>query len=101
MAQITIPPVPHQLTAEEATRRIQTLLSGLKQQYGALVSDLQEEWSDDQCTFSFQAMGLTVSGTMKATSSQVEISADLSGEAGIFQSMITSAIRGKLSEVLT
>ena len=51
--------VPHQLTQEEAMRRIQNLLGDVKRDYGDRVTDLKETWSGNSGEFSFKAMGFS------------------------------------------
>jgi hypothetical protein len=37
--------VPHQLGQAEALTRVQTMIGGLKRQYGDQISDLHEQWT--------------------------------------------------------
>lgn len=85
--------VSHRLTQDEATKRIKTLLSEVKNRFADKISDLREEWNGNTGTFSFSAMGFSVSGTLTVKSSEVELSGTLPFAAMFFKGKIESTIR--------
>jgi hypothetical protein len=54
--------IPHQLTRAEAKRRIQEGIAEARRQHGALLGSLAESWQGDTLSFSFGALGQSVSG---------------------------------------
>src|ERR1700692_1151530 len=92
--------VPHRLRQDEALNRIKRKLEQVKQQYGDMISDLREEWAGNTGTFSFSAMGFSISGTLNVKASEVELNGNLPSTAIIFKGMIESAIRERLSTLL-
>lgn len=69
--------IPHQLTREEARRRIQTQLAALRQQHGSMLSALQDTWTGDTMAFSLDAMGQSLSGKLAVDDHAVHISVAL------------------------
>lgn len=54
--------IPHQLSRDEAKRRIREHVSQLRRQQGGLITDLRESWNGDDMDFSLMAMGQSISG---------------------------------------
>src|SRR2546423_1061202 len=69
--------IPHQLTRAEAKQRIQEQVSILRQQQGALLSNLQETWSADTMAFSLSAMGQSISGHLTVEDHAVHLTVAL------------------------
>lgn len=69
--------IPHQLSRSEARRRIQQELAVVRQQYGAVITNLQESWSGDTMTFSLTAMGQAVSGRVTVQDHAVHLAVTL------------------------
>ena len=92
--------VPHHLPQDEALKRIQGLLNNVRMQFADKISDLHEEWNDNVGRFSFSAMGMPVSGTIKVTPSEVELSGDLPFLAALYKSKIESTIREQAETLL-
>ncbi len=84
--------VPHNLSQEEALKRIQGLLVELKGQFSEKISNLSEEWSGNTNTFSFSIMGFFVSGTLTVKQSAIELSGNLPFMAIPLKSKIESTI---------
>ncbi len=57
--------VNHNLDKNEATKRIKELLNQMKTEYGNMVQNLEENWTDNMADFSFKAMGMSVTGSLK------------------------------------
>jgi len=92
--------VPHQLTQEEAMRRIQNLLAEVKRDYGDRVSDLKETWSGNSGEFSFKAMGFSLSGRMDVTPGEVVMKGNYPLAAAPFKGKIESMIRDRAEQLL-
>ena len=84
--------VPHNLTQDDALKRIQGLLGELKGQFSEKISNLSEEWMGNTNTFSFSVMGFSVSGALIVKHSEIEISGNLPLMAIPFKSKIESTI---------
>lgn len=63
MPDITIA-IPHQLSRDEAKRRIQDRLGEVRKQQGALLANLKDTWTGDQMAFSLDTMGQSISGNL-------------------------------------
>jgi hypothetical protein len=92
--------IPHELSQDEALRRIKTLLGEVKTQFADKISDLREQWNGNTGTFRFLAMGLAVSGTLVVKSSEVELSGNLPFAATLFKGKIESTIRERAESLL-
>ena len=92
--------VPHRLGQEEALKRVKTLLGDVKTQFGDKISDLREDWQDNIGSFSFTAMGFSVSGTLTVETSEVRLSANLPFAAMLFKGRMESTIRERAGTLL-
>src|SRR5690242_18661917 len=61
MSNISIS-IPHQLTRVEARQRVEELVSQLQKQYGGMVGQVDQRWEADTLSFTFSAVGQSVSG---------------------------------------
>lgn len=93
--------IPHQLTKDEALKRIQSLFGEIKNEFADKISNHQEEWKEYTGTFSFSVMGFPVSGTMSVNPSEVELSGNLPLAATFFKGKIESAIQERAKTLLT
>jgi predicted NBD/HSP70 family sugar kinase len=93
--------IPHQLPVAEALKRIKTLISESKKQFGDKVTDVEEHWDGNRGTFSFTAMGFTVSGTLDVKKKEVELDGNLPWAALPFKRRIEETIREKGEELLS
>lgn len=93
--------VPHQLSEDEAMRRIQNLLTDIKRDYGDRVTDLEESWTGSGGQFSFRAMGFSVSGTLRVTPGAVELTGDYPFAARPFKGKIEGMIRERAEQLLS
>jgi hypothetical protein len=91
--------VPHQLSQEEALRRIKSLLDGVKAEHPERFSDLQESWSENGGEFSAKIMGMDVSGRLTVTPSEVQLSGNIPFAALPFRGQIEETIQEQ-AEVL-
>lgn len=92
--------IPHQLPKEEALSRIKHLLENLKEEKKDMITNLQEEWQDDQGKFSFKAMGFDLSGNIQVNPGSVEINSQLPMAVSFFKGKIASIIQDKAAELL-
>lgn len=92
--------VPHQLTQEEALKRIQNALGQLKKEHGDKVTNLTENWSGHTGEFSLTVMGFDISGKLTVTPSSVDVEAELPFAASLFKGKIKELIGGKAEELL-
>jgi putative polyhydroxyalkanoate system protein len=55
--------IPHQLSRQEAKRRVEELVANLQRQYGSMASRVEQSWTDDDTmSFAVSAMGMSVTG---------------------------------------
>lgn len=92
--------IPHNLPKEEALSRIKQLLTKLKEEQKDNISDLKEEWTGDNGSFSFNAKGFNLSGTLQVNDSNVEIHSVLPMAVSFFKGAIASMITEKAKKVL-
>jgi hypothetical protein len=77
MGQIVSVDVKHSLGAEEAQRRVQSGIDGLRQKYAAQLSKLQVDWSQGRGDVTIAAMGQTFKGAMEFFPDIVRVSLEL------------------------
>ena len=92
--------VPHRLTQDEAVLRIKNLLGDVKTRYADQIVGLNEAWDGYAGKFSFQAMGMPVTGTLAVKPAQVEISGQLPFAAMFFKDKIEALIRQRAEALL-
>jgi hypothetical protein len=92
--------VPHSLQPQEAVRRIQKLVNGIKTNFADKVSDVKEQWSGNNADFSFRVMGFDVAGKVEVDDREVRIESNLPFAAMPFKSRIESTIKEKAEELL-
>ncbi|HEY3913861.1 MAG TPA: polyhydroxyalkanoic acid system family protein [Verrucomicrobiae bacterium] len=84
--------VPHALGADEAKKRVTNLVAQTRQDFGGKVSDLSEAWNGFVNTFSFRAIGFSVTGKLEAQPAQVVVDIDLPFAALPFKGRIESEL---------
>ena len=99
MPQITLE-TPHNLGREEATRRLKEKFSAVRSVYGAQVSNLQENWLDHTHSFSFNALGMCVSGIVQVEDALVKLDVELPLAAMLFKGTIEQRILQEISGLL-
>ena len=50
--------VPHQLSADEAVKRVKALLADVQQKHASQLSDVHEEWNGNDAQLSWKSMGM-------------------------------------------
>jgi len=84
--------VPHHTTREEARRKIDERMTNLESQYGHYATDIDKSWDGDRLTFSVKAKGMSGSGSLEITDSEVIVDGKLPLMARPFESRIKSTI---------
>ncbi len=92
--------VPHKLGADEAKRRIQSLITDSKSKFGSQATDVRETWTENHNDFGFKAMGMSVTGSLDVQPSAVGISMDLPFAALPFKGKIEKEISDRAKELL-
>ena len=68
---------PHGTTKALALEELKTHSSRLMARFGSEVSELQQEWQDNQLTVSFKTFGFTIQGRLVVEETTVELEVDL------------------------
>lgn len=92
--------VPHNLSEDEARSRVQNMISGLKNQFGSQISDINETWTGNRNDFSFRAMGMAIKGGLNVNAADVTLDGDLPLAALPFKGTIEKTIKDQLSTLL-
>ena len=92
--------VPYKLDPDEAKRRITHLISETKSKFDHSISDVKESWVDHRGTFSFRAMGFSISGTLQVEPSMVQVEIHLPFAAMLFKSRVEKEISSRALELL-
>lgn len=92
--------IQHQLSKDEALKRIRGLLEETKSRFSDRFSDLNEEWENGICHFSFSAMRLSISGEMLVDSPEIKIKGEIPFAAIPFRGKIESIIREQAEKKL-
>jgi Putative polyhydroxyalkanoic acid system protein (PHA_gran_rgn) len=92
--------IPHQLTQEEALKRIKDRFAQVKSQYSGKIGDVHEEWNGNVGRFSSSSPVGAVSVTLTVTPTEVVIEGELPAMATFFKGKIESGIRKELDALL-
>jgi hypothetical protein len=92
--------IPHNLSQDEAMKRIKKDLDNLKIQFADEISDLQENWNGNTCEGHLSVKGFSVSGAMVIKPSEIEIAGNLPFFAIPFKGKIESTIRERFKQLL-
>jgi hypothetical protein len=92
--------VSHQLSQDEALRRIRAGVAQAKVQHADKISDLRQSWDGYVGAFDVSGMGQKASGTVAVNPSDVTVQIKLPFAASLFKSKIESGIRDALSRIL-
>ena len=92
--------IPHQLSQEEALKRIQNLLADAKKEHGDKISKLEEKWTGNTGEFSLTIMGFDISGKLTVNPSTIDIDAELPFAASLFKGKIKELISEKAKDLL-
>ncbi|MCX6204945.1 MAG: polyhydroxyalkanoic acid system family protein [Bacteroidetes bacterium] len=92
--------IPHNLSKEEALKRIQGLLEKVKSEFSDSIKDLKESWQGNTGKFSFFVKGFSVSGTLTVENSLIELNGQIPFAAAFFKGKIKSTIEKEARELL-
>jgi hypothetical protein len=92
--------IPHQLTQDEALRRLKSAIADAKKQYGEKIDELQESWSGNSGTLNVTAMGQKLAVILRVNSSDVTVQSALPMIAMMFRGKIEAAIRQEGTKLL-
>ena len=92
--------ISHSLGKQEALKQVKSLLGRLKAEHGDQIQHLEEKWSGNAGTFSFSAMGFSVSGYLTVEHRQVTLKGKLPLAALPFKGKIERTIREEANKLL-
>jgi putative polyhydroxyalkanoate system protein len=92
--------VPHSLSKEDATRRLEQFVQVLRDKFQDQVSDLEQTWEGDDLKFRFKTYGIQLSGKIAVTDNVLVMDGDLPFTAMMFKGKIESAIREQLERLV-
>jgi|SRR5271165_6079881 len=92
--------IPHNLSQDEALRRIKDAIAQAKSQHSSNIKDLQENWNGNVGTFSGSAMGQSASGTITVNPSQIIFDLTLPFAATFFKGKIEQGVREFTAKLL-
>jgi hypothetical protein len=84
--------VAHNLSQEEAKKRIAGLMADSRDRFSARISNVAESWNGFVDAFSFEAMGFSVNGKLDVQPAQVQIEMHLPWAAYPFKARIENEI---------
>jgi putative polyhydroxyalkanoate system protein len=93
--------IPHSLSKEEATSRLQRFADALRSKYQNQVSDLEQSWEGDTLRFSFSSFGIGIKGKIVVAEKQLDLDGEIPFAAMIFKGKIESSIREELEKLLS
>lgn len=93
--------VPHTLSREEATDRLNRFLDMIRGQLGDQVSDLEEAWDGDALKFSFKTFGIQIKGDVTVADEALKVAGDLPFAAMMFKGKIESQIKEQLAKLVS
>jgi hypothetical protein len=86
--------IPHDLGRAEARRRIDDGFASFSQHMGAVAGALKKSWAGDRLSFSFAALGQTISGTIDVEDAAIKLEVLLPGMLG----MLANKVKGRLKK---
>ena len=103
MSQIELS-IPHTLSREEASRRIEDLIPDVTEKYGNMIQNLKESRDGDTWRFDFDFSKFPfsghISGEMTAGDSQIALKVNIPNNLAPFQGFLEEAILRKGKELL-
>jgi hypothetical protein len=93
--------IPHSIGKEEALNRIKSLLGNVQSKFSGQLKDVQEDWNDNEGSFSFSVMNMPVSGKLTVNNNDVALNGKLPLAATLFQGKIKEVIMEEAKKVLS
>ena len=69
--------IPHRLTREEASRRLQSGFADFRRQYASNLAQMEDRWTGDHMDFKASAFGQSITGRIDVRDSSVDVEVDL------------------------
>lgn len=91
--------VPHNLTREQARKRVDQKLQSLLGQFSHHADDLQHDWTGDTLHFKGKAKGMKVEGTVEITDAAMIVDAKLPLIAMAFEGRIREAVQKEADQM--
>ncbi|MDP6494080.1 MAG: polyhydroxyalkanoic acid system family protein [Dehalococcoidia bacterium] len=91
---------PHRTTRAKALEELKTHSSRLIERFGSGVSELQQEWLENQLTVSFETFGFAIQGSVVVEESTIEVEIDLPWLARTREGQIRDRVIYVLQEIL-
>lgn len=92
--------VPHNLSREEAKKRLQNFLQRAAEVYKDQVSELKGEWVEDTLNFAITTYGFKISGALAVEDHLVRLSGNLPFAAVAFRGKIEKSFASELQRAL-
>jgi hypothetical protein len=92
--------IPHSLGADEAKQRLADKLAAALTEHGDRLGNFSQQWQDHTLSFAFQAMGMSIDGTMAVEPACVNLDANLPFAAMLFKGAIESRLRQEVAALL-
>lgn len=85
--------IPHQLSQDEALRRLKSSIADAKKQHGDKIDELRESWNGYSGTLDVAVMGQKLSVVLTVNPSDITVQSALPMMAMMFRGKIEAAIR--------
>jgi hypothetical protein len=69
--------IPHRLSRQEATRRLQSGFADFRKQYASNLAQMEDRWTGDHMDFKATAFGQLITGRIDVRDSSVDVEVDL------------------------
>jgi hypothetical protein len=99
VANVTVS-VPHQLTREEAKRRIQENIRQAEQQHGGMLGTIEQRWTGDRLDFAVSPAGQRVAGFATVDDKEVHLEVVLPGLLGLLAGTVRERLGGTVRGLL-
>jgi hypothetical protein len=93
--------VPHALSQQEATERLNRFADILREKFKDSVSELEQHWEGSTLAFRFKTFGFPLSGKIAVGEKDLVVDGDLPFTAMMFKGKIESSIREQLERLMT
>jgi len=92
--------VPHNLPAEEAKQRVDSLMQSIDEKYPGMVSNLSSQWTGNLLSLAFTVYGFKIKSEVLVEEQQVAIDGNIPLTALPFKGKIQETITQRLNELL-
>jgi hypothetical protein len=94
--------IPHALAADEVRRRLDRALVHARSEYAEKVGAIDASWrSDEQLDVGITVMGMQIDGQVVIQASELLVTLQVPGMAGMFAGRIRSGIEERIGGLLT